>query len=179
MTPIRLAVLVCGTPIPAIKEEYGDYHAMVRKLLQDSCPAQSPGPEGPVFVLDRFDVVHAQEYPQGDADYAGIFMTGSCMFRKSATDSNILTWSWCLSAASAYDDAPWIKNLIAYITELVESKSHVKLIGQSMSLSHVLSPSDRSSFSFQGSVLASRSLPAHWVLLVFSTTANGKWGYQK
>jgi len=109
MHPVRLAVLVCGAPIPIIKEEYGDYSLMVKKMLQASYPALPLDSEEEPFVLDSFDVVHEQAYPKDDAGYLGVIITGS--------------------SASAYDDVPWIKRLILYVADLVKSKPHVKLIG--------------------------------------------------
>ena len=70
--PIKLALLLCDTPIPAVREAYGTYLDIFRKQLHESNPdASFP------FTLDGFDVVDAQEYPDLDAGYAGVLISGS------------------------------------------------------------------------------------------------------
>jgi len=61
------------------------------------------------FALDAFDVVNKMEYPPEDAEYDGIFLTGS--------------------AFSAHEDLEWIKKLVGYTSNLARSKPHVKIFG--------------------------------------------------
>jgi hypothetical protein len=69
---IRLALLLCDTPIPAVRSVHGDYHDIFHALLNDALPGGTTS-----FILDPFDVVHKQEYPPIDVDYDGIMLTGS------------------------------------------------------------------------------------------------------
>jgi hypothetical protein len=68
---IRIALLLCDTPIPAVVSAHGNYHVIFGDLLKASLP------ENTTFTLDPYDVVHKQEYPPDDAQYDGILMTGS------------------------------------------------------------------------------------------------------
>lgn len=70
--PIKLALFLCDIPTPAVREAYGTYLDIFRKQLHESNPdASFP------FTLDGFDVVNAQEYPDLDAGYAGVLISGS------------------------------------------------------------------------------------------------------
>jgi hypothetical protein len=73
MSPIRLALLLCDTLSPAVKAVQGDYYDLYGRLLKSSFP---PTAKESVLV-DPFDVVHAQEYPDKDADYAAVILSGS------------------------------------------------------------------------------------------------------
>ncbi|KAF8528408.1 class I glutamine amidotransferase-like protein [Hysterangium stoloniferum] len=101
---LRLALLLCDTPIPAVLKEHGDYLDIFTRFLKSSLP--DPNAE---FILDAFDVVNRQEYPSPDTEYHGIILTGS--------------------AASAYADLPWISLLVSYIKSTAETKPQVKIIG--------------------------------------------------
>ena len=75
--PIKLALLMCDTPIPTVREQFGTYLDIFRTQLQLSNPNQTFP-----FTLDGFDVVGAQEYPDLDSDgaeegYRGILISGS------------------------------------------------------------------------------------------------------
>ena len=73
--PIRLALLLCDTPIPAVQKLHGDYLAIFNKLLHSSLPPEA-SPER--FVVDSFDVVHEQKYPNhDDVEYAGVLISGA------------------------------------------------------------------------------------------------------
>lgn len=68
---IRIALLLCDTPIPAVVSLHGDYHVIFGDLLKASLP------ENASFTLDPYDVVHKQEYPPDNVEYDGILITGS------------------------------------------------------------------------------------------------------
>ncbi|THH07008.1 hypothetical protein EW145_g3685 [Phellinidium pouzarii] len=83
---VKLALLLCDTPVPAVVKTRGTYLDIFRDQLHYSNPdATFP------FTLDGYDVVTAQEYPDLNENYTGILISGS--------------------AASAYDDKPWINKL--------------------------------------------------------------------
>lgn len=69
---IRLAVLLCDTPLPQVVAEEGDYHKIYTTLMHDA----SPGVDFK-FVIDAYDVKNKFEYPADDHEYDGIILTGS------------------------------------------------------------------------------------------------------
>jgi hypothetical protein len=78
-TPIRVALLVCGTPIPAVAEPYGEYPAIFNNLLQDGLKElkerKTVGLDTEL-VLEGFDV-REDKYPERLSDYDGILISGS------------------------------------------------------------------------------------------------------
>ncbi|EIN05524.1 class I glutamine amidotransferase-like protein [Punctularia strigosozonata HHB-11173 SS5] len=103
--PIRLALLVCDTPLPAIVAQHGDYRDVFRRLFIDSLPPHRKDD----LILDAYDVVKEMSYPPPDEEYGGVVLTGS--------------------AASAYENVEWINGLVAYMAELIETKPQVKIFG--------------------------------------------------
>lgn len=69
---LRLALLVCDTPLPAVVQTHGDYLPIFTRYFRASLPNSQVE-----FSLDGFDVVHKQEYPPLDAGYNAIVITGS------------------------------------------------------------------------------------------------------
>ncbi|KAH8110957.1 class I glutamine amidotransferase-like protein [Phellopilus nigrolimitatus] len=59
--PVKLALLLCDTPAPAVQKTHGTYLDIFRTQLQ----ASNPDVSFP-FTLDGYDVVTAQEYPDRD-----------------------------------------------------------------------------------------------------------------
>ncbi|KAI5117618.1 hypothetical protein M0805_001218 [Coniferiporia weirii] len=116
--PVKLALLLCDTPIPAVRAVHGTYLDIFRAQLRGSYPRRASGAEAEAeaeaafpFSLDGFDVVEAQEYPDLDEGqgYAGVLISGS--------------------AASAYEDKPWIDKLVAWTAHTAQTRPDVKLIG--------------------------------------------------
>ncbi|KAL7422969.1 hypothetical protein Q5752_002267 [Cryptotrichosporon argae] len=115
---VRVALLLCDTPVPKVLEEIGDYHVIYRHWLETAL-ASYPDPaiaQNTELVLDAYDVVGKGEYPTanqltGPGGYDAVMMTGS--------------------KHSAYDETPWIIKLIAFIRETATSPStqHVKIVG--------------------------------------------------
>ncbi|KAI5826439.1 class I glutamine amidotransferase-like protein [Schizophyllum commune Tattone D] len=113
-TPPRLALLLCDTPMPAVQREYGDYAQIFRDLLRNALPASKAGSDGdasPPFILDAFDVVHKMEYPKEEEmeTYDAVLLTGS--------------------AASAYDDVPWINKLVDWVRHIAQDKPQIRIFG--------------------------------------------------
>ncbi|TDL20558.1 class I glutamine amidotransferase-like protein [Rickenella mellea] len=139
---MKLALLICDTPVPAVLSSRGTYLEIFKDLLTSSLASFSsqsdpsttnPSTTNPEpqtaqqkvetethWTLDGFDVVHKQEYPDldydsgdGDSDgeegYTGILISGS--------------------AASAYEDIPWINKLVSFVLDTAQRKPHIKLIG--------------------------------------------------
>jgi len=102
MAPLRLAVLLCDTPLPPVLKDDGDYHKIFDTWLRSVSPPVD-------FTLEAFDVVKKMEYPPIGAEYDGILLTGS--------------------AASAYEDVEWINKLVEYTSNIAQSKPDVKLFG--------------------------------------------------
>ncbi|KIJ56370.1 hypothetical protein M422DRAFT_23651 [Sphaerobolus stellatus SS14] len=101
---LRLAVLLCDTPNPAVFSEHGDYLAIFKRFFQASLPDPTVK-----YTVDGYDVVNKQEYPSLDDNYDGVLLTGS--------------------AASAYADLPWIHKLIEFVRTLATERPEVKIIG--------------------------------------------------
>ncbi|TFY80860.1 hypothetical protein EWM64_g3151 [Hericium alpestre] len=103
---IRLALIVCDTPPPPIVRADGDYPHIFTTLLRASLPDGVTD-----FVLDTYDVKDKMEYPSDEAldTYRGIIITGS--------------------AASAYEDIPWINKLVEWLARVADSKPQLKIIG--------------------------------------------------
>ena len=70
---IKLALLLCDTPVPPVKQKYGTYREVFETLLDESRPSQDVS-----FTLDGFDVVSEQVYPNlDDGGYKAILLSGS------------------------------------------------------------------------------------------------------
>ena len=76
MGAIRLALLLCDTPAPAVRAVHGTYVDIFRQHLETSLDhAELPHPE---WSLDGYDVVKGH-YPSDEAlsRYHGILISGS------------------------------------------------------------------------------------------------------
>ncbi|KAF9436055.1 hypothetical protein BGZ76_004934 [Entomortierella beljakovae] len=108
---VRVALLVCGTPVLPVLEVYGEYPAIFTYLLQRGLGelkqrnAIDPGTE---LVLEGFDV-REDNYPDNINDWDAIMISGS--------------------ASNAYDDLPWINKLADYVKGLPRNKESPKIIG--------------------------------------------------
>ncbi|KAG0248824.1 hypothetical protein BG011_009870 [Mortierella polycephala] len=108
---IRIALLVCGTPIPAVAKPFGEYPALFRNLLHsglDLLKSQKAVDPDTTLTLKGFDV-REDIYPERLSDWDGIMISGS--------------------ASNAYDDVPWINKLVDYVKELPRDKEAPKVIG--------------------------------------------------
>lgn len=108
---LHLALLVCDTPKPEVVEKYGDYPHMFTEIFNKAATGKNVE-----ITWQYFDVVHKQEYPDlrdlaDNKTFHGIVITGS--------------------AASAYEDTPWILKLVQYVSMLRAEpyRSSVRLIG--------------------------------------------------
>lgn len=74
---IRLGILLCDTPIPAVRSTHGTYLDIFRQLLQNSLERTRPG-QTVDWTLDGYDVVQ-QEYPSDTklAGYDALLISGS------------------------------------------------------------------------------------------------------
>ena len=75
---MRLALLICDTPIPTVKEAYGTYLDIFRSWLTNSAAVNAPDIE---FTLEGYDVVQGI-YPKdedfvGEGAFKGVVLTGS------------------------------------------------------------------------------------------------------
>ncbi|KAF9382476.1 hypothetical protein CPC16_009321 [Podila verticillata] len=107
---IRLALLVCGTPIPSILEVHGDYPDIFRGLFQaglDQLKEQGAIDPKTQLVLAGFDVREGI-YPRAK-EWDGIVISGS--------------------ASDAYADIPWINDLVKYVHEFPRDRDAPKIIG--------------------------------------------------
>jgi hypothetical protein len=76
-TKLRLALLICDTPIPNVLQHEGDYYKVYGNYLQRSLDVyQKDNKEKIEYQLDGYDVRFKEEYPNLD-NYDGIVITGS------------------------------------------------------------------------------------------------------
>ncbi|RUP39402.1 class I glutamine amidotransferase-like protein [Jimgerdemannia flammicorona] len=109
---LRLALLVAGTPPPAVVAKYGDYPFLYRRILRKGLQAHHEDAALELSLRD-YDVVHRQEYPT-DAE----LMAGEI-------DGIVITGS----AASAYEDKEWVWRLVAFTKRVYEEFPRVKMLG--------------------------------------------------
>ncbi|KIO31833.1 hypothetical protein M407DRAFT_241604 [Tulasnella calospora MUT 4182] len=104
---LKLALLVCDTPILPVREKYGTYTEIFHQWLSNSLQAI---PSHHDFTLDPFDVVQGQ-YPSDDNihSYDGFIITGS--------------------AANAFETFPWIEALVTFVANLLSNAPSIRLIG--------------------------------------------------
>lgn len=74
-TPLRIAILECDTPLPDIVERYGRYDRIFSTLLETAAEGLGLSPKNDL-VLNGFDVVDKQEYPNLD-DIDAVLISGS------------------------------------------------------------------------------------------------------
>ncbi|KAF8938364.1 hypothetical protein BGZ58_001040 [Dissophora ornata] len=107
---IRIALLVCGTPIPPVAEAFGEYPAIFRALLLqglEELKKQNAIDQDTDLVLGGFDV-REDIYPQLN-EWDAIMISGS--------------------ASNAYDDTPWINQLVEFVRQIPRNKEAPKVIG--------------------------------------------------
>ncbi|RUS32112.1 hypothetical protein BC938DRAFT_476264 [Jimgerdemannia flammicorona] len=109
---LRLALLVAGSPPPAVVAKYGDYPFLYRRILRKGLQAHHEDAALELSLRD-YDVVHRQEYPT-DAE----LMAGEI-------DGIVITGS----AASAYEDKEWVRRLVAFTKRVYEEFPRVKMLG--------------------------------------------------
>ncbi|KZP28051.1 class I glutamine amidotransferase-like protein [Athelia psychrophila] len=105
-SPIRIALLICDTPMASVVQAYGAYHAIYTAILTRSLPEGVPADR---FVLDPYDVQHTMAYPADLDGYDAVMLTGS--------------------KSSAYAELEWINKLVAYVKAVAEHTPRVKIIG--------------------------------------------------
>jgi hypothetical protein len=76
-TPLRIAILECDTPPPAVVEKYGRYDRIFRTLLETAADGLGLSPKQDL-ELSAYDVVTAQEYPDLESIDA-VLISGSSM----------------------------------------------------------------------------------------------------
>lgn len=105
---LQLALFVCDTPMPEVKEKYGDYPVMFSTVFGLAATNL-----GLTLSWDFFDVVDAQEYPSVEdiknRKYDAIIITGS--------------------KYNAHDDVPWILKLVDFVKTVRGLTEYVRLIG--------------------------------------------------
>lgn len=77
-TKLKLALLLCDTPMPSVLAEHGDYTSIFTNLFRNSLPKDA----GIDFQLDPYDVRGKLEYPEdsqfeGEDAYKAVILTGS------------------------------------------------------------------------------------------------------
>ncbi|KAL2076253.1 hypothetical protein VTL71DRAFT_1196 [Oculimacula yallundae] len=107
--PLRIAILECDTPVPAVEAKYGKYGAIFTTLLQAGADSLNhPGLSSSSGLdLSAYDVVTAQSYPSLDSIDA-ILLTGS--------------------KHNSFDNDPWILKLVEFVKAVLEQR-RVRIVG--------------------------------------------------
>ncbi|KAK3814296.1 MAG: class I glutamine amidotransferase-like protein [Benniella sp.] len=108
---IRVALLVCDIPIAPVATAHGKYPDMFKDLLllglehlkQESAIAQDTE-----LIMGDFDV-REFNYPENLGEWDAVLITGS--------------------ASNAYDDIPWINQLVEYVKEIPRDQKAPKVVG--------------------------------------------------
>jgi hypothetical protein len=77
-TPLRIAILECDTPPPAVVEKFGRYDRVFTRLLESAAEGLGLSPKQDL-ELSSYDVVTAQEYPDLEGIDA-VLISGSSMY---------------------------------------------------------------------------------------------------
>ncbi|EMD69844.1 hypothetical protein COCSADRAFT_106890 [Bipolaris sorokiniana ND90Pr] len=105
-TPLRIAILECDTPPPALVEKYGRYDRIFTTLLEAAAEDLGLSPKQDL-ELSAFDVVTAQEYPDLEKIDA-VLISGS--------------------KHNSFDNDPWILKLVEF-TQTLLKQDRVRVIG--------------------------------------------------
>ncbi|KAH6626506.1 class I glutamine amidotransferase-like protein [Chaetomium sp. MPI-SDFR-AT-0129] len=116
--PLRLAILLTDTPIPAISSRLGTFDTIFTTLLRTACETVDPSqpqhqnePPQPLesqLILTAHDVIHPEAVYPDPGTIDAVLITGS--------------------RYTAYDDDEWIVRLTEYTRGLLEG-GRVKVIG--------------------------------------------------
>ncbi|KAF1839367.1 class I glutamine amidotransferase-like protein [Decorospora gaudefroyi] len=105
-TPLRIAILECDTPPPAVIEKYGKYGRIFTTLLEIAAEGMGLFPKRDL-ELSAYDVVTAQKYPDLE-NIDAVLITGS--------------------KHNSFDNDPWILKLVDF-TEKLLKQDRVRIIG--------------------------------------------------
>lgn len=115
MAPISLDIVVldCDTPVPNVYAARGTYADIFEVLLRDAAVTTSGVPEKLELEFSGYDCVRGGLPSVDGLDRVdGIVITGSGMYLSLKSEIKLID---TFKAASAYDDAPWIKSLFFFI----------------------------------------------------------------
>lgn len=109
MAPLRLAVLECDTPQPQTRARHDNYTGVFAALLGAAARTLDPPADlAALASITGYDVVNElHTYPALD-DVDAVLLTGS--------------------RHTAFDDDPWIKNLVAFTRRALDS-GRVRVVG--------------------------------------------------
>ncbi|KAF9929468.1 hypothetical protein FBU30_001541 [Linnemannia zychae] len=110
-TTIRVALLVCGEPIPPVSEPFGKYPVIFNTFLQsglNTLKGKKLIDSDAELIVEAFDA-REEEYPEDLSKFDGILITGS--------------------ASNAYDDLPWLNKLVDYVANIPRDNRAPKLVG--------------------------------------------------
>lgn len=105
--PLRIAILECDTPNPAVFAKHGLYSDIFTRLLHSAATTLTPPLDPSSLSLSAYDVVTEQSYPSLD-DIDAILITGS--------------------KHNSFEDDPWILKLVEF-TKAVLAQRRVRIVG--------------------------------------------------
>ncbi|GES72851.1 class I glutamine amidotransferase-like protein [Rhizophagus clarus] len=103
----RTALLIADKPVPKVIEHYGDYYAQFSRFLQKGVVSSK---KQITLDIEPYDVTK-MEYPSEQELFGtdGIVITGS--------------------AASAYEDIPWINCLVEFVSSIIDKHPKIRIVG--------------------------------------------------
>ncbi|PBP17399.1 putative glutamine amidotransferase class-I [Diplocarpon rosae] len=107
--PLRIAILECDTPVPAVVAKHGAYDQIFTSLLRAAADALChPGLSASSGLdITAWDVVSEQSYPAHE-DIDAVLITGS--------------------KYNSFDNDPWILKLVDFTKQLLEQR-RVRILG--------------------------------------------------
>ncbi|GJN66398.1 Glutamine amidotransferase type 1 [Purpureocillium lilacinum] len=108
---LRLAVLECDSPQPQTRELYGNYTGVFTALLSAAAESSGSPPPGlsALVSIKGYDIVNElHTYPDLD-EIDAVLLTGS--------------------RHNAFDNDPWIKNLVDFTKRALDTDGRVKVVG--------------------------------------------------
>jgi len=124
--PLRIAILMCDSPMHLTAERYGSYGGVFRALLEKSSESlkdEIPGIENGL-KLTSWNVYQVEEYPKLE-DIDAILITGSSKMSFVFLTAELIKY---VTEYTAHDDSPWILKLVDF-TKTVLAQDRVRIIG--------------------------------------------------
>ena len=129
--PLRIAILMCDSPLYKTAEKYGNYGGVFSELLKASAESLKDAVPGLSSIsgleISKWDVDKAQNYPALE-NIDAILITGS---RKLVLNSHwLISMSDAIKylGANAYDSVPWVLKLVDYVQRVLE-QDRVRIVG--------------------------------------------------
>ncbi|KAL7267377.1 hypothetical protein RUND412_010038 [Rhizina undulata] len=109
--PIKIAILEADSPMPQTAAKFGSYGGVFTALIEKTLAklhADGVVKEEKAVELSYYDVVGEEAYPELE-DVDAVWITGS--------------------RSNAFENTPWIVKLVAFVRNILENQSRVRVVG--------------------------------------------------